>query len=113
MLRWALTCLGWTLKLRAFETLLRFQSHQDVGIRLSVANNIVGCAQRLDDPELLRALVNLCHDEDEEVRYAALWEVREHITIRSEAILNMLNRRLGDSSVRIRKLAEEAIDKGQ
>src|SRR5213594_3513400 len=89
ILDWALACLGWTARRRAFPTLMRFVDHRNAHVREAVANNLVACASGAGDPPMLKGLLRLCDDSDARVRWDALWEFKEHVTADSARIRAM------------------------
>ncbi|MCE7874328.1 hypothetical protein DYH09_28700 [bacterium CPR1] len=104
ILAWALQCFYWMRKPRALRTMLAFATHPEARVRDVVAGGL--------DPEDKRAreaLLQLCDDPDPDVRWSALFEVKEHILDDTSEIFDLLLRRSGDSSDAVRELADEAL----
>lgn len=108
VLRGVLLCLGRTHKPQALPILLRFASSQSPDLRFVVANNLLGCADQLDDPAILDVFLKLARDPDEEVRWAALWEINEYLSLDSDAVRSLLNDLQSDPASDVRELAQEA-----
>jgi HEAT repeat protein len=70
-----------------------------------VANGLLGCANTLDDPEAIAALLELCGDPDPEVRWDALWEAMEHLDQRRPDVQAAIQLRTIDPDRRVRDLA--------
>ncbi|MEW6279052.1 MAG: HEAT repeat domain-containing protein [Candidatus Eremiobacterota bacterium] len=111
VLAWALRCLGWLHSPRALSTLLRYVDHSDPLVRFVVADNLLGCAPEGNDPSTLAALLRLSEDEDPEVRWAALYDINEHVTMDTPELRAVLTRRCADSSPDVREQALEALGK--
>ena len=102
-----LRCLGWTHSPRALPTLLRFINHRDPRPRGAVANNLVACAPHVNDPTMVAALIRLCDDGDEDVRWSAFYDLAEWVTSDTPEIITCLARRSLDRSPEIRLLAKK------
>lgn len=104
-----LQCLAWTNHQRALGTLLQFTDHSDSTVRFAVADRLLACAPDLEDGPARRALLRLCDDPDPDVRWSALFEVKEHILDDTPETRDLLLRRQHDPSEDVRELAIEAL----
>ena len=109
VLWWVISCLLYTRKARALDTVVRFIEHPDSSIREHIAFMIVGMG---DDPNDLRVVdtqLRLAEDEDPNVRYGAVYDFVEDITADGPAIRDMLRRHLKDPDEHVREKAAEAL----
>lgn len=109
VLAWVLCCLGQLRAPRALDTLLLFADSADSNLRFEVANHLMGVVSDPDDPGAVDLLVGFCEDGDPEVRWTALYDFAEFVTLDSPRIRAMLHARLEDQDEQIRTLAQRAL----
>jgi HEAT repeat protein len=109
VLWWVLSCLMYTFRPRALDTLLPFANHADPGIRGALAFGILGCSGSPTDPRVIDTQLALADDVDTHVRWLAIYDFVEEITADSPQIRTMLTRHVSDPDADVAELAAKAL----
>jgi hypothetical protein len=109
VLWWVISCLLYTRKDRALDSVLRFIYHADSGIREHIAFMIVGTGDVPNDLRIVETQLRLAEDEDLDGRYGAVYNFVEDITADGPAIREMLRQRLKDPDEHVHEKAAEAL----
>ncbi len=108
---WVIGAFGFQKSDSVTEEILAFRTHPNPGIRYNVATAI--CNTSLPDllPQSLEALIVLCHDENSEVRFSAVFELGAWWQqVKDHRMELQLRQALSDSDSYVVRAAQDALN---
>ncbi|SDS96043.1 HEAT repeat-containing protein [Actinoplanes derwentensis] len=107
VVRWIVSALGWHRDREALPEVVALAGHPDVRVRFHVAAALPGLVDRERvEPAAAEALFRLCHDEDADIRYYALYAVTREIGgLDVEAVTALVVGLADDADEQVRAMA--------
>jgi HEAT repeat protein len=108
---WIVSAFGFLKSDSVIDRLRALAHHPDASVRYHVATAVANCATDEIPAESTNVLLGLCHDEDPEVRFSAVFEVGEWWKVKRDRRLGSeLRRAASDTDPLVARAAQAALD---
>jgi hypothetical protein len=109
VLGWVISALGYHAVLESLPGVLALAGHSSAWVRFSVAGALPGLINPIAiEPQAASVLAGLCHDEDPEIRFYALYALVEEVNGLEPALLARVTAALRDDpDTQVRGLAAD------